>query len=70
VLTIKSRYDTNFGIERCWFVNDQIRMRVSSVQFLNGAAMTTYCTEFRCPSKADIEEIASQAQMFAQTNPL
>ena len=41
VLTIKTRYDTNFGIERCWFVNDQIRMRVSSVQFLNGAAMTT-----------------------------
>ena len=70
VLTIKTRYDTNFGVERCWFVNDQIRMRVSSVQFLNGAAMTTYCTEFRCPSKADIEEIASQAQMFAQTNPL
>jgi hypothetical protein len=70
VLTIKTRYDTNFGIERCWFVNDQIRMRVSSVQFLNGAAMTTYCTEFRCPSKADIEEIASQAKTFAQTNPL
>ena len=59
-----------FGIERCWFVNDQIRMRVNSVQFLNGAAMTTYCTEFRCPSKADIEQIANQAKTFAQTNPL
>ncbi len=70
VLTIKTRYDTNYGIERCWFVNDQIRMRVSSVQFLDGAAMTTYCTEFRCPSKADIEDIANQAKTFAQINPL
>ena len=26
VLTITTRYDTNIGIERCWFVTDQIRM--------------------------------------------
>ncbi len=69
VLTITTRYDSNVGVERCWFVNDQIRIRVSSVQFLGGAAMTTYCTEFRCPSKAEIEEIALQAKTFAQTNP-
>ena len=65
VLTIKTRYDTNIGIERCWFVNDQIRMRVSSVQFLDGVAMTTYCTEFRCPSEEDIESISAAARKRA-----
>ena len=65
LLTIKTRYDTNVGIERCWFVNDQIRMRVSSVQFLNGVAMTTYCTEFRCPSNEDIAEISASAHAKA-----
>ncbi len=68
LLTIKTRYDTNVGIERCWFVNDQIRMRVSSVQFLNGVAMTTYCTEFRCPSKEDIAQISESAQAKAMTD--
>ena len=69
VLTIKTRYDTNTGIERCWFVNDQIRMRVSSVQFLNGVAMTTYCTEFRCPSNADIAALSSATRERADNNP-
>ena len=68
LLTIKTRYDTNVGIERCWFVNDQIRMRVSSVQFLNGVAMTTYCTEFRCPSKEDIAQISESAQAKAMAD--
>ena len=69
VLTIKTRYDTNIGIERCWFVNDQIRMRVSSVQFLDGVAMTTYCTEFRCPSEEDIESISAAARKRADLSP-
>ncbi|WP_413442202.1 phycobiliprotein lyase [Synechococcus sp. MIT S1220] len=62
IVTITTRYDTNVGIERCWFVTDQIRMRVSSVQCLNGVAMTTYCTEFRCPTDSDINAIAEQAR--------
>ena len=69
VLTINTRYDTNVGIERCWFVNDQIRMRVSSVQFLDGVAMTTYCTEFRCPSEADIRNLASHTRSIADSTP-
>ena len=67
ILTIKTRYDTNVGIECCWFGNDQIRMRVSSVQFLNGVAMTTYCTEFRCPSEADIAAISASARAQADS---
>lgn len=58
VLTITTRYDTSVGIERCWFVTDQLRMRVSSVQNLDGVTMTTYCTERRCPSDADILALA------------
>ena len=62
VLTITTRYDNNVGIERCWFVTDQVRMRVSSVQFLNGVAMTTYCTEFRCPDAGTIKDLAAVAK--------
>ena len=67
VLTITTRYDTNIGIERCWFVTDQIRMRVSSVQCLDGVAMTTYCTEFRCPTDADINAISEHARQIASS---
>ena len=67
VLTITTRYDTNIGIERCWFVTDQIRMRVSSVQCLDGVAMTTYCTEVRCPTDADINAISEHARQIARS---
>ena len=69
ILTITTRYDTNVGIERCWFVTDQVRMRVSSVQCLDGVSMTTYCTEFRCPSDEDIQSIALQAQSLKAKTP-
>ncbi|MCP9775974.1 phycobiliprotein lyase [Cyanobium sp. WAJ14-Wanaka] len=62
LLTITTRYDTNIGIERCWFVTNDVRIRVSSVQFLNGVSMTTYCTELRCPSGGDLEAIRAEAQ--------
>ena len=68
VLTITTRYDTNVGIERCWFVTDQVRMRVSSVQYMGGVSMTTYCTELRCHDEDDIQRLAeSAAALAAQT---
>ena len=70
VLTITTRYDTNVGTERCWFVTDQVRMRVSSVQCLNGVSMTTYCTELRCPYDEDIKTMAVQARQFADSPAL
>ena len=70
VLTITTRYDSNIGIERCWFVTDQLRMRVSSVQCLNGVTMTTYCTEFRCPTDDEIREVASRASDLANRTPI
>jgi len=70
VLTITTRYDSNVGIERCWFVTDQLRMRVSSVQCLDGVTMTTYCTEFRCPTDDEILEIANRANALANQTPI
>ena len=70
VLTITTRYDTNVGTERCWFVTDQVRMRVSSVQCLNGVSMTTYCTELRCPSDDDIKALAQKARLFADSTTM
>lgn len=65
LLTITTRYDTNVGIERCWFVTDQVRMRVSSVQYMGGVSMTTYCTELRCHEEADIQKLAESAEALA-----
>lgn len=62
LLTITTRYDTNVGVERCWFVTEGVRIRVSSVQFLDGVSMTTYCTELRCPSAAQLEAIRAEAE--------
>lgn len=65
IMTITTRYDTNHGIERCWFVTDQIRMRVSSVQLMDGVSMTTYCTEMRCPSADDLKALQRKAEKIA-----
>ena len=69
VLTITTRYDTNVGIERCWFVTDQVRMRVSSVQYMDGVAMTTYCTELRCHDDDAIHRLAQEAKNLADALP-
>ena len=69
VLTITTRYDTNIGIERCWFVTDQVRMRVSSVQYMDGVSMTTYCTELRCHNDDDIRQLAQAARDLAANLP-
>ncbi len=65
VMTVTTRYDTNVGTERCWFVTDQVRMRVSSVQCMDGVAMTTYCTELRCPSPDSLQQLRQQADALA-----
>lgn len=67
VVTIKTRYDTNVGTERCWFVTNHVRMRVSSVQCMDGVSMTTYCTELRCPLDDDIKALAQSAETLAAT---
>jgi len=65
VLSITTRNDTNVGIQRSWFVTDQVRIRVSSAQFIDGVSMTTYCTELLCPTAETIKAIAAQAEKQA-----
>ena len=65
VMTVTTRYDSNVGTERCWFVTDHVRMRVSSVQCLDGVTMTTYCTELRCPSDATLQALRESANSLA-----
>lgn len=68
VMTVTTRYDTNVGVERCWFVTDSLRMRVSSVQCLGGVSMTTYCTELRCPAEAELLAMQASARALDATS--
>lgn len=63
VLTIQTEYDRNQGQERCWFVTDHFRVRVSTVKMMNGVNLMTYCSERRCVSPAMIDELMKQNQL-------
>jgi hypothetical protein len=57
VLTIETEYETNQGQERCWFINDHFRVRVMTVQMINGVKQMAYCSERRCVSHSALEEM-------------
>lgn len=48
VLTIETEYETNQGQERSWFINDDFRVRIMTVQMLDGVKQMAYCSERRC----------------------
>ncbi|NJK76304.1 MAG: phycobiliprotein lyase, partial [Microcoleus sp. SU_5_6] len=48
------------GQERCWFVTDNFRVRVSTVKIVNGVNLMTYCSERRCVSPVMLEELIEQ----------
>ncbi|RMG06124.1 MAG: phycobiliprotein lyase [Cyanobacteria bacterium J055] len=54
ILTIDTEYERNQGQERCWFVTDDFRVRVSTVQTMSGVYLMTYCSERRLLSEADL----------------
>jgi CpeS-like protein len=54
ILTIDTDYDNNQGQERCWFITDDFRVRVSTVRMMNGVYLMTYCSERRCVTEADL----------------
>ena len=64
ILTINTEYDTKQGQERAWFLNDDFRIRVSSVRMMNGVNLTTYCSERRCVSPQSLDALiqANQAR--------
>jgi CpeS-like protein len=57
ILTIDTEYDNNQGQERCWFINDDFRVRVGTVQTVNGINLVSYCSERRCVSQEMLEEM-------------
>jgi CpeS-like protein len=57
ILTIDTDYDNNQGQERCWFINHDFRVRVSTVRNNNGVHIMTYCSERRCVSDTDLAKM-------------
>lgn len=57
ILTIDTEYDNNQGQERCWFITDEFRVRVSTVRMMNGVNLMTYCSERRCVSPETLKQM-------------
>ena len=62
ILTIDTDYENNQGQERCWFITDDFRVRVSTVRMINGIYLMTYCSERRCVSDADLAAMIQKNQ--------
>jgi hypothetical protein len=58
ILTIDTEYENNQGQERCWFINDQFRVRVSTIRMMNGVYLMTYCSERRWITDQEIAQMA------------
>ncbi len=57
ILTIDTDYDSNQGQERCWFINSDFRVRVSTVRNNNGVHIMTYCSERRCLGETELAKL-------------
>jgi hypothetical protein len=62
ILTIDTEYENNQGQERCWFVTDDFRVRVSTVKLMDGVQLSTYSSERRCVSDAAIAQYLAMNQ--------
>jgi hypothetical protein len=65
ILTIDTDYENNQGQERCWFITQDFRVRVSSVRMLNGIYLMTYCSERKLVSDADLTLMIQENQARA-----
>ncbi|PSB52395.1 phycobiliprotein lyase [filamentous cyanobacterium Phorm 6] len=64
VLTINTEYEKNQGQERCWFITDDFRVRVSTVRMMNGVNLMTYSSERRCVTPEFLYEIIQQQKVI------
>jgi CpeS-like protein len=55
ILTIDTEYDNSQGQERCWFVNEDFRIRIGTVLTANGINLVSYCSERRCVSEERLQ---------------
>ncbi|MEL6552146.1 MAG: phycobiliprotein lyase [Cyanobacteria bacterium J06621_11] len=60
VLTIDTDYETNQGQERCWFLTDDFRVRVSTARMMNGVNLMTYCSEKRFVTPEGVAAMAAK----------
>jgi CpeS-like protein len=60
ILTIDTEYEQNQGQERCWFLTDDFRVRVSTVRMTGGVYLMTYCSERRWVSELDLTQMIQQ----------
>lgn len=67
ILTIDTEYDNNQGQERCWFITDDFRVRVSTVRLISGVNLMTYCSERRCVSPEKLEQMIQRNLTRAAT---
>ncbi len=65
VLTINTEYEKNQGQERCWFITDDFRVRVSTVRMMNGVNLMTYSSERRCVTPEFLHEIIQQQKVIS-----
>lgn len=65
VLSIDTEYEKNQGHERCWFVNDNFRVRVSMIKMMNGVNLMTYSSERRCILSSTIDEMIAKNRQRA-----
>ncbi|MEA5465420.1 phycobiliprotein lyase [Leptothoe sp. PORK10 BA2] len=68
VLTIDNEYDKNQGQERCWFLSEDFRVRVSSARLANGINLIAYCSERRFVTQDDLAKMvtANTAKLRAE----
>ncbi len=60
ILTIDTDYETNQGQERCWFLTDDFRVRVSTARMMDGVNLMTYCSEKRFVTPEDVTALAAK----------
>jgi hypothetical protein len=60
LLTIDTDYDKNQGQERCWFINEDFRIRVSTSRMMNGINLISYSSERRCVSPSRLKEMVQR----------
>jgi hypothetical protein len=70
VLSIETEYERNQGQERCWFITDNFRVRVSTVKMIGGVNLMTYCSERRCISSSEVESFIERNRLRASELPI
>jgi CpeS-like protein len=65
ILTIDTEYESNQGQERCWFISEHFRVRVSTIRMFNGVYLMTYCSERRWVTDQDLAHMAQQHGLTA-----